>query len=170
MTREVVLELWLQGGRLCTIAKLLGEDPHGVEDAVRMELQRIRDEFQSEPNAAAPAEPEALPPPQRAKRAASSFEPSARRKNMAGERAAAQVRRRIGAALDLTGYPASLQDPRAERQRKVYDALKAAPSTTMELQGQMNLTSANVSSTIHALRAKGLIIGSETIPVAWRLA
>ena len=163
MTREVVLELWLEGGRLNTIARLLGEDPHGVEDAVRMELNRLRNEnTQDQPEPCSPAPAEA-----RTEAADSSPRPA---RNRAAAMKRDPVRRRIEAALDLTGYPEVLQDPRAETQRDIFDALKRQPQTVTQLAQELERDSGKVFQAIQKLRAKNLIRGSETTPVVWRIA
>ena len=168
MTRGVVLELWLQGGRLHTIAQLLGEDASGIEDAVRMELCRIRDEHQPEPNAAAPADPAPSPAP-KAKRAAPSSGRPARR-NHAVEMKTDPVRRRVEKALDLTTYPETLRDPSADSQRAVYDALLTGPMVLHDLQVETGLNSCKVFQALQKMRNKNIVRGSEDTPVVWRLA
>ena len=83
MTREVVLELWLEGGKLATIARLLNEDSDGIEDAIRMELNRIRDEFQPGAAQASAEVPEETPAKARKGAAHSSDRPARRETNHA---------------------------------------------------------------------------------------
>ena len=169
MTRALVLELWMQGGNLHTIAQLLGEDPIGLEDAVRMELRRIRDEFQPA-EGQPPAGKVALPAPPALEAGDSSPRPG---RNRAAEMKRDPVRRRVAAAseaLDLTGYPAALQDPRATSQRAVLGKLRMRPMTLGEVAKETGLASANVWAALASLRGKNLVRGSEDTPVVWRLA
>lgn len=165
MTRAVVVKAFLEGASIATLAELLGHDVADLEAGLRMGLIEIQT-AEAEP----PAEKVALPAPPAPEAGASSPRPA---RNHAAEMKRDPVRRRVAAvneALDLTGYPAALQDPRAETQRRVYAALSLSPATTMQIQERSNLPNVNVSSALQALRVKRLVIGSETTPVVWRIA
>ena len=177
MNRNALIAAWLDPS-IQNLAALIGEDAAGVEYAIRHELLRVKQEHEiQQAEAEPPAEravTEGNPSPRKASEAGASSPRPARQKNHAAEMKRDPVRRRmaaaISAALDLTGYPASLQDPRAETQRRVYDAVKEQGGTTVELSGRTGLTSDNISTTLSALRSKNLVRGSETTPVVWRVA
>ncbi len=46
MTRDAVLTAWLEGARIGTLARIVNEDPVGVEDALRHELRNIQQEYE----------------------------------------------------------------------------------------------------------------------------
>jgi len=151
MTRAALLRAWSEGASLLTLAELLGEDPRDLEAAVRLELQPALNEFASSrrvpPSAATAAAP--APPPAGA---AELQIPSASR------------------TLDLTGYPAPLQDPARKLERAVWDALDV-PRTWGEIDDE--IAPANMyqlERAIQWLRANHLIELSDESPRKYQRA
>lgn len=68
---------------------------------------------------------------------------------------------KAGDALDLTGYPSELQDPRSERARAIWDRLKKAPADLSTLAEQTDDGSddaiSRTSAALYAMRRKGLV-------------
>lgn len=173
MNRAALIAAWLEPS-IENLAVLMGEDAAGVEYAIRHELLKMKLDNEIQPaEAEPPADVVALPAPPKAPKAGASS-PRPARRNHAAEMAASPVRKRIAAtmnsALDLTGYPESLQDPRATSQRAVLDALKSGPMTLGQVAEATGLESSKAWATLGALRQKNLVIGSEDTPVVWRLA
>ncbi len=158
MTREVLVRAFLEGASIATLAELLGHEATDLEAGLRQGLIEGIAEQDRPAADAAPKGGDSSPRPARNHAAAM-------RRNPVRKRVAAAV----STALDLTGYPAELQDPRAETQRKAWDSL-SEPGTLVELSARSGISSQNLSTTLSALRAKNLIKGSETTPVVWRRA
>jgi len=174
MTRPVLVKAFMEGASIATLAQLLGHDAADLEAGLRQGLIEISQD-QPEPRQTAPAEPETRPtPPAAPKRAGASSPRPARQKNYVAQLTKDIVRRRVeskaGDVLDLTGYPAPLQDPRAETQRAIYDALRREPHDLHALQIATGRTSSKVFQAIQKMRNKNLVRGSETTPVVWRIA
>lgn len=176
MTRSVLVKAFLEGASIATLAELLGHDAADLEAGLRMGLVEIS---QDQPAPAhLPADSADLTPPRQAQTRVEAISSSPRpaAPNHAAEMKRNPVRRRVDRAiqavqaLDLTGYPDSLKDPRADTQRAVYDALKQEPQTSTQLARALSLDSAHVCGALNKLRVKNLVYGSEDTPVVWRLA
>lgn len=164
MTRDAVLTAWLEGARIGTLARVINEDPAGVEDALRHELRTIREEYQPSVSAEAPP----LTTAKVAQAAASS--PSPAPKNHAAAMRKSPARKAVERIVDdLSDYPESLRNPLAKAQRAIYDALRSGPKTTLTLAPLTGLTSATVSTTLYTLRDKRIVRGDECMPVNWSL-
>lgn len=163
MTRDAVLSAWLEGARIATLARVVNEDPEGVEDAIRHELRTIREEYQ--PSVSAVSAP--LTTARKSRAADSSPLPEP---NHAAAMRKSPARRAVERIVDdLSDYPESLRNPLAKAQRAIYDALRSGPKTTLTLAPLTGLTSATVSTTLYTLRDKRIARGDECMPVNWSL-
>jgi hypothetical protein len=165
MTRPVLVKAFLEGASIATLADLLGHEVADLEAGLRQGLIEISQD-QPKPQPPASAEPEALPAPPARRAAAAESSPRPARRNQAARRAKSED----SGALDLTGYPESLQDPRATSQRAVLDALRRGPMTLGQCAEAAGLVSAKAWAALAALRQKNLVRGSEDTPVVWRIA
>ncbi len=158
MTREVLVRAFLEGASIATLAELLGHEATDLEAGLRQGLIEGIAEQDRPAVDAAPKGGDSSPRPARNHAAAMRLNPG--RKRVA----------KAVAALDLTGYPAALQDPRAETQRDIYDSLKGRQQTTTQLSHALELDSGKIFQGIEKLREKNLVRGSEDTPVVWSLA
>lgn len=177
MTRTVLVEAFMEGASLGTLAKLLGETPENLEHGFRQGLIEIRDGSRDQPVADAPlAERAAATAPRQARNGAdsSSGRPArhagALKRSPARKRMAVDVTLPDGTTVEYSTYPAALHDPRAETQRAIWDALKSGEKTTTMLSAEIGHNSSNVVQAIQKMRNKNLVRGSETTPVKWRQA
>jgi hypothetical protein len=160
MTRQALLCAWAEGASLLTLAELLGEDPRDLEAAVRLELQPALNEFASS-RRVPPSAATSRPLPDAATVAAPAPPPAG-----AAELQIPSASR----MLDLTGYPAPLQDPARKLERAVWDALDV-PRTWDEIDDE--IAPANMyqlERAIQWLRANHLIELSDESPRKYQRA
>lgn len=174
MNAIVAARLWLGGASLADLQALLGDEA-ALEDAIRGEILRAADEDGKKLASGAVRVPtETLVGiPQAAA--------NARRKQPVEQpvQPAHPVPRpapRMGPTLNLTGYPANLQDPHATRLRAAWDAVDGTPRDLREVCDRVEAAGvsitgedpvASISNALHTLKSKGLI-EKEGFPGKWR--
>lgn len=177
MTRDAVLTAWLEGARIGTLARIVNEDPVGVEDALRHELRSIREEYQPSVS----ADPAPLPTARKAQAADSSPSPEpqflpARKRPTYRNQAKPVHTAELDVQTQFADYPPELRDARAIRMRAVYDALRESPADFAEIEAELERRGFDgdlgrfTSNGVYALRERGLVIPPEVAGGKWRLA
>lgn len=180
MTRDAVLSAWLEGARIGTLARIVNEDPAGVEDALRHELRSIREEYQPSVS----AEPAPLPTARKAQAADSSPSPApeflpkrkkptyrkqARPLVHAAELAASPVRKAVAKLVNGAA--------RLSKTDLITDWLRQEPLTCSEIadRARAALVETNdhekwASDGLWMMRVKDLVIKPDAPGGKWRLA
>lgn len=147
MTRQNLIEAWLEGACIATLAKLLDEDPLGIEAGIRHELLQIRAEQQD-------AAPKTNGAPK----------PATMRQHIAADIDRQKAKRaskidRLGKIANgqlLDDYPEPLRHPLAVNQRAVWDALRA-PAAMGDIELDTGVENGALYQTLMTMRNKALI-------------
>lgn len=169
MNAIIATRLWLGGAPLADLQQLVG-DQVALEDGIRDEILRaaredgkrltheaVLTEGKTLGNVKAPKNgnrrpvPRQAPPPPR------------------------PAPKAMGRTLDLTGYPAQLQDPRSTLRRRVWDALAEGPREMRALADELaehipgDDAIRQISGTLWAMTSVGLLVKDDsTRPATWR--
>jgi hypothetical protein len=160
MTGSAVLQAWREGASIITLGALLNEEPKGIEDVLRLELERGRGEFRPGP-----------PPPAGNGGAPPSKGPRAGRKpGRQPKPAAAPTKAAPAPAGEFGAYPERLRDPRSTQLRKVWDVLSGEATPLADICEAMGLPTEEcriVSSALYRLKEASL---AERTDDGWRRA
>ena len=158
MTRDAVLSAWLEGARIGTLARIVNEDPEGVEDAIRHELRTIREEYQ--PSVSAESAP--LTTARKARAAASSPLPEP---NHAAAMKRSPARRAVEKVMALS------------KADLIADWLRQEPLTCSDIADRARAAMVETddhekwaSDGLYYMRTKGLVIKPDIPGGQWRLA
>lgn len=170
MNAVIATRLWLGGAPLADLQALLG-GAVALEDAIRCEILRAADEDGKKLTSGAvrvPAEtPVGLPKAAANGRRKQPVEPA---------HPVPRPAPRMGPTLNLTGYPANLQDPHATRLRAAWDAVDGTPRDLREICDRIEAAGVSIpgedlvgsiSNALHTLKSKGLV-EKEGFPGKWR--
>jgi hypothetical protein len=163
MTRLILVDAFMEGASMETLAKLLGEELDDLQAGLRQGLHEFRDQFQ--PEVAGPqAESAGATAPRTVRTEAADSSPRPVRRKKAAAKAFTDT------VNDFSGYPEEIRHHLNETGRAIYDALRTKPQNVIEIARSTGFESNAVAMGLRRLRDKNLVRGSEDTPVVWRLA